>query len=227
MISIITPVLNEEKNIKPFLSNLGSLEGDFELILVDGGSRDNTVQVAQSCGFTRRLIILVSGRGRAIQMNKGAEMSEGDILFFLHVDCWLKKDALTLIERMIDERNAAGGAFRHAFSNPDFFLKFQSTFGNLCARQTGIFFGDFGIFLKKEVFHKAGGYDDIPFLEDVELCRKAKRYGRLIQLDRLIVTSPRRYLKKGKIKLTLAFILANLFNIIKWRPGFLSKYIVN
>ena len=227
MISIITPVLNEEKNIKPFLSNLGSLEGDFELILVDGGSRDNTVQVAQNCRFTRRLIILESDRGRAIQMNKGAEMSEGDILLFLHADCSLKKDALTLIEKMIYERNAAGGAFRQAFSNPDFFLKFQSTFGNLCARQTGIFFGDYGIFLKKEVFQKAGGYDEIPFLEDVELCRKAKRYGRLIQIDRRIVTSPRRYLKKGKIKLALAFFLANLFNMIRWRPGFLSKYIVD
>lgn len=107
-----------------------------------------------------------------------------------------------------------------------FFLKSQSDTGNIRAGITQVFFGDYGIFLKKKVFRKIGGYDDIPFLEDVEICRKAKRFGRLFQVDRRIVTSPRRYLRKGKVRLTIAFILANLFNDIGWRPGFLWKYIV-
>lgn len=229
MISIITPVLDEEKNIIPFLSHLDSLDGDFELILVDGGSSDRTVEEAQKWRdhFTRTITILGTCRGRGTQMNKGADSAQGDILLFLHADCSLKKDALILMEKAIREKNAIGGGFVQAFSNPDFFLKFQSAFGNLRARATGIFFGDFGIFLKSDIFRKIGGYDDIPFLEDVELCRKAKMHGRLIQIDRRILTSPRRYLKKGKLKLTFAFMLANLFNMIRWHPMFLWKYIVD
>jgi rSAM/selenodomain-associated transferase 2 len=228
MISIITPVFNEEKNIKSFISNLGYLDGDFELIMVDGGSSDRTVEKVQKCidSFNHKLLLLRSERGRAIQMNKGAKMAHGDILLFLHVDCVLEKDALTIIEKVTHDNNIAGGGFKQAFSNPDFFLKFQSDIGNIRAGLNQIFFGDYGIFLKKKVFQKIGGYDDIPFLEDVEICRKAKRLGRLLQVDRKIVTSPRRYLLKGKVRLTIAFILANLFNDIGWRPGFLWKYIV-
>src|SRR3990172_4587442 len=229
MISIITTVINEEKNVKPFLAHLESLDGDFELILVDGGSSDRTRKEVRNSreSFSRRLKILESCRGRAIQMNRGAEIAEGDILLFLHADCSLEKDSLTLIQKAIYEKNAVGGGFKQAFSNSDFFLKFQSTSGNLRVRLTGIFYGDFGIFLKKDFFEKIGGYDEIPFLEDVELCRKAKKHGRLMQVNRRIVTSPRRYFKKGKLRLTLAFILANLFNTAGWRPGFLRKYIVD
>jgi cellulose synthase/poly-beta-1,6-N-acetylglucosamine synthase-like glycosyltransferase len=170
--------------------------------------------------------LLVSERGRAIQMNKGAKMAQGDILLFLHVDCVLTKDALIMLEKSTYDTNVAGGGFIQAFSNPDFFLKFQSKFGNIRAGLTQVFYGDYGIFLKKEVFRKIGGYVDIPFLEDVEICRKAKRYGRLLQVDRRIVTSSRRYFKKGRVRLTFVFLLANLFNNIRWYPGFLWKYIV-
>ena len=196
--------------------------------MVDGGSSDRTVEAVQKCidNFHHKILLLISERGRAVQMNKGAKMAQGDILLFLHVDCVLDKDALTIIEKVKYDNNIAGGGFKQAFSNPGFFLKFQSEIGNIRAGLTQVFYGDYGIFLKKKVFRKIDGYDDIPFLEDVEICRKAKRYGRLLQVNRRIVTSPRRYLKKGKVRLTIAFILANLFNNIGWHPGFLWKYIV-
>ena len=146
MISIITPVLNEEENIRPFLSHLDSLDGGFELILVDGGSSDRTVEEVRKWkdSFNRTIMILGTCRGRGIQMNKGAVAAQGDILLFLHVDCLLKKDALILMEKAIHEKNAIGGGFKQAFSNPDFFLKFQSAFGNLHAGATGIFLGTSG-----------------------------------------------------------------------------------
>ena len=122
MISIITPVFNEEKNIKYFLSTLGSLDGDFELIMVDGGSSDRTVEAVQKCidNFHHKILLLISERGRAVQMNKGAKMAQGDILLFLHVDCVLDKDALTIIEKVKYDNNIAGGVSNRHFPIPVF-----------------------------------------------------------------------------------------------------------
>ncbi len=229
MISIITPVLNEEKNIRVLLSHLGSLEGDFEIVIVDGRSSDRTMEEVKICmkSFTRELKIMEAKRGRALQMNKGAEAAKGDIFLFLHADCSLEKDALILIEKAIYNENAVGGGFRQAYSSPDMFLRLGSLIGNLRVSLTGIFYGDYGIFMRKDIFGKIGGFDDIPFLEDVELCRKAKRHGKLIHIDRRIITSPKRYLEKGKLKLATVFLLANFFNMFRWRPMFLWKYIAD
>lgn len=229
MISIITPMLNEEENVKPFLDNLGGLEGDFELVLVDGGSRDATVREVERHrdGFPGRLKLLEAGRGRGIQMNRGAEMAEGDILLFLHIDCLIQKDSLKLIEKLIHGKKVIGGGFRQAFLSPDLFLKLQSSIGNLRAELTKTFYGDYGIFIRKDVFEKVGGFDNIPFLEDIEFCKKVKKYGKLIQINRYILTSPRRYLSKGKLRLTAAFTLAILLNSAGLRPGFLIKYIAD
>lgn len=229
MISIVTPMLDEEENVKPFLGNLGRLEGDFELVLVDGGSRDGTLREVERHmdGFPGRLKLLEAERGRGLQMNRGAETAEGDILLFLHIDCLIQKDSLRLIERLIRGKKIIGGGFRQAFMSPDIFLKIQSSIGNLRAGLTGTFYGDYGIFVRKDVFEKVGGFDDIPFLEDVEFCKKVKKYGRLIQINRSILTSPRRYLSKGKLRLTAAFTLAVLLNSAGLRPGFLIKYIID
>ena len=91
---------------------------------------------------------------------------------------------------------------------------------------TKIFFGDYGIFIRKDIFWKIGGYDSILFLEDVELCKKARRYGKLIQIKRSIITSPRRFIKEGKLKLTIVFIIANIMNHLGFRPKFLLRYFI-
>jgi len=81
--------------------------------------------------------------------------------------------------------------------------------------------------IEKEICERIGSYDNIPFLEDVELCKKAKKCGKLVQIDRYIFTSPRRYLSHGRIKLTIVFNLACLFNIVGFRPRFLFRYIAD
>ncbi len=229
MISIITPILDEEGYVKPFLAHLREIEGDFELILVDGGSKDGTLKEVENCRneFDPGFKLLESSRGRAIQMNKGAKIARGDILLFLHVDCFISKDSLKLIENEIYEKENIGGGFRQAFFKPDFFLKFASAFGNLRVKLTRTFYGDYGIFLRKDIFEKIGCYDNLPFLEDVELCRKAKKYGTLVQIDRFIFTFPRRYLSKGRIRLTVAFILACFLEDIGFLPKFLMRYVVD
>ena len=138
MISIITPLLDEEGYVKPFLVHLREVEGDFELIMVDGGSNDGTLMEVEKFRneFDRGFKLLEYSRGRAIQMNKGAQVACGDILLFLHVDCFIPKDSLKLIENEIYEKKNIGGGFRQAFSKPDIFLRFASAFGNLRAKFT-------------------------------------------------------------------------------------------
>ncbi|MCJ7632108.1 TIGR04283 family arsenosugar biosynthesis glycosyltransferase [Candidatus Bathyarchaeota archaeon] len=226
MISIVTPILNEEKQIINFLNNLRDLEGVFEAILVDGGSSDHTLEeVVRSIeGFCHPVRFLQSDRGRAIQMNRGAEEARGEILFFLHSDCRISRDALKVIERVISKQEAIGGGFKHTFSDSNIFLRVLSGFGNFRAGLTKIFFGDYGIFLRRDVFQKIGGYDKISFLEDVELCKKAKKYGRLSQIDRYISASPRRFLANGEIAVTVAYTIAYGLNIFGFKPSFLKKY---
>jgi rSAM/selenodomain-associated transferase 2 len=229
MISIITPIINESENINPFLIHLNTLEGDFELILVDGGSTDDTISMINKYKktFKRKLKLVKTSQGRGKQMNEGAKIAEGNIFLFLHIDCTLEKDAINVIENETKSRNIIGGGMVQAFSNPDFFLRFISSYGNFRVKINKIFFGDFGIFIRKEIFEKIGGYDDIVFLEDVEFSKKMKKYGELIQIDRKITTSSRRFQSIGKFKVTLLFITALIINLVGVRPKFLIKYIVD
>ncbi len=228
MISIITPVLNESPLIKPFIDHLNTLSGEFELILVDGGSTDNTVNEIKKNKrlFKNKLKFVTTSQGRGNQMNKGATIATGEIYLFLHIDCKIEKDVLSAIEREIKENRIIGGGMIQMFTDSDRFLTIASNFGNLRSKITQIFFGDCGIFIKKDVFEKIGGYDDIVFLEDVEFCRKAKKYGKLKQIDFQIYTSSRRYISIGKLKITIIFTLAYFLNLLNFRPEYLKKFIV-
>ena len=219
-------MLNEENHIVDFLQHLRLLQGVFEVILVDGGSSDRTIEeVARNIhGFGHPIRLVKSSPGRAIQMNRGAEEATGDVFLFLHADCQIPKDAVNIIERKMSERKIIGGGFKQTFSTPDFFLRLLSAFGNFRTGLTKTFFGDSGIFLRKDTFREIGGYDEVSFLEDVGLCKKAKRWGELIQINRYVVTSPRRFVTEGKIRTALAFAIACTLNILGLRPGFLKKY---
>jgi rSAM/selenodomain-associated transferase 2 len=229
MISIITPVLNESANIRSFLEHLNTLTGDFELIFVDGGSTDNTVKEINKYKkkFVKKLTIVKSSKGRGKQMNMGASVAKGKIFLFLHVDCTIQNDVIPIIEKEMKNNKIIGGGMIQAFTSNDCFLILVSNFGNLRSKASQIFFGDTGIFISRDIFKKIGGYDDIIFLEDVEFCRKAKKYGKLKQIDSIIYTSPRRYLNVGKTKITIIFTITYLLNTIGFRPKYLTKFIVD
>jgi len=227
MISVITPVLNEEATIAPFLSALAALEGDWELILVDGGSVDGTVDriCSLQTQFPGPLTLITAPRGRGSQMNAGADLAAGEILLFLHADCTIPPDSVNAIEEACAVSGVAGGGFTQAFPGGDLLVRVICALGNFRVRVTRNFYGDSGIFVKKETFRETGGYDQAPFFEDVALCRKAKERGRLVVLDRVILTSPRRFLEKGSFRLTFVYSMAILFHLFGLRPRWLEPTI--
>ena len=127
MISIIIPTLNEEHNITDVLTHVFSLSGNYEVIVVDGGSTDNTISLVEA---EPQVKLLKSSKGRAKQMNAGAEYANGAFLLFLHADTFLPKDAITKINSYEINSNIQAGGFLHKFSGNDWRLKFISFLHN-------------------------------------------------------------------------------------------------
>ena len=229
LISIITPVLNEEDMIRPFFDDLAGLQGSFELIIVDGGSTDSTCAVVRDYTrrFPARLHLLSTEAGRSFQMNTGAHASDGEILLFLHVDCRIPADSLEVIARTCNEPGVCGGGFTHTFGEPGFFHAVIGILVNTCTKYTRTFFGDSGIFVKRDIFFKAGGFPIMPWCEDLEFCRSVKKYCRMKQIDRVIMSSPRRFQRIGRVKLTVVYLLAIVLNFFKIRPMFLKRFIID
>lgn len=229
LISIITPVLNEEEVILPFLDHLALLTGAFELIIVDGGSSDLTRDIIRRHAgkFPAPLDLLSYPKGRSAQMNTGAAAAQGEILLFLHADCMIPPDSLTAIIQACEVPGVCGGAFTHSFGDAGPFHGLTRDVINMLAKYLMIFFGDFGIFVKRDVFFRVGGFEIIPFCEDLEFCRSVRRSGRMVQIERVIMSSPRRFERIGRMKLSAVYILATLLNLIGIRPLFLKRYIVD
>ena len=172
---------------------------DIEIIVVDGGSTDDTVSVAKQ--FTKKVFTCPPGRAR--QMNEGARNAEGEILLFLHADAHITHGGLGKIAPAVIGIPAVGGAFQLGIDSGNFFLRTILLFANLRTRITKIPYGDQGIFITKSTFQKIGGFPDIPIMEDVELAKKMKKEGKIALLKEMVFTSPRRWEQEGIIWTTL------------------------
>lgn len=197
-ISVIIPVYNEGANISALLEHLSHTKSQCEIIIVDGGSADNTVLQIQQKGF---FVVTSPKKGRANQMNYGAALAKGDILWFLHADSIPPAGALSQI-RAVMAKGYDIGCFPIRFDSMNpimFFYSFLSN--NLRARLLNIAFGDQGIFIRKTLFEKLGCYAPIPLMEDYKLSLDARSAGFRIGLAKgKIITSARRYAKQGMFK---------------------------
>ena len=193
-LSIIIPVLNEVRLIEACLGRLSDVRArGTEIIVVDGGSQDGTAAIAES--FADR--VLPAPRGRASQMNAGANVAKGDILVFLHADTTLPQDTDVLIEKAFAHSDRIWGRFdtRIVPATPSLFV--VAWLMNLRSRLSGIATGDQAIFVRKSAFMRVGGYPEIPLMEDIALSKKLKRISKPICLRAKVSTSARRWQKYG------------------------------
>ena len=195
MISIIVPILNEASNIKTCIDKIKNLEGKKEIIFVDGGSEDNPTKII---GNTARLI--VGERGRAKQMNAGANFSKGEILLFLHCDTTLPPNALRNIEEILKNNKIVGGGFLHSFDKKNLFCKIISLSANIRTFTSHIFFGDQAIFVRKPIFSEMNGYRELALFEDWDFSLRMKEFGKTTIIKKRICTSSRRIQHWGKTK---------------------------
>ena len=191
-VSVIIPVLNEEKTIAATLHALIMLQ-PHEIIVVDGGSHDRSREICRQLGAQ----VLSSERGRARQMNYGARYATGDILLFLHADSQLPDSAFQDIAAALSDGCCLGGRFDVELEGSHWMLKVVGALINYRSRATKVGTGDQAIFVRRAVFTQVGGYPDIPLMEDIALCRLLKRLGGIACLRSRVVTSARRWESDG------------------------------
>lgn len=212
-LSVIIPVLNEEPILEASLRHV--LDSAFEeIIVVDGNSSDRTRDIAaamieQSSG---RLALVISSPGRATQMNAGADISQSDVLIFLHADTRLPPNAYVIIQQTLVSEEYIGGRFDVQFTPETGWGRLISAMMNWRSRWSGIATGDQAIFVRREVFERIGGFADLPIMEDIDFSRRLKRAGRMAALHSKVLTSFRRWEQGGPLRtIGLMWLLRGLY----------------
>lgn len=197
-ISIIIPTLNEAAHLGATLA-LTRTTAVCEVIVVDGGSADGTVDLALAAGAR----VLLTNANRARQMNTGARNATGDVLLFLHADTLLPADFAEHIERILAQPGTLAGAFQFRVDGPQRGLRFIEMTTNWRARVLQMPYGDQAIFMRTALFHRQGGFPALLFMEDFELMRQLRRQGRIEIAPVPVITSARRWLQHGVFKTTI------------------------
>lgn len=191
-ISIIIPTLNEAHSIGATLDAVAQVRGQIEVIVVDGGSSDGTLEVARSRGVP----LVVSERGRGAQMHRGACVAQGEILWFLHADTLAPPDAATHISQALCHPQVVGGNFEVRFDGTKRAARFM-TWLYPQLRHLGLCYGDSAIFVRREAYQQLGGFKPFPIFEDLDLLRKLKKLGSIVHLPVTVITSSRRFEKRN------------------------------
>lgn len=218
-ISVIIPTLNEADHIAATLSDLTRMQ-NVETIVVDGGSRDATTDLAEALGAR----VMRGVPSKAAQMNAGAAAASGDILIFLHADTRLPKSLRQAILQGMQQKGFAAGAFSLKIDSPASGLRVIERVANWRSRMLGMPYGDQAIFLTRRLFFDIGGYRNMPIMEDFDLVRRLKRRGKLVILSECVQTSPRRWLSLGIFRTWLMNQLMIIGYFLGVSPDKLSKW---
>jgi rSAM/selenodomain-associated transferase 2 len=220
MISVIIPTLNEQENVRGCIECIRGDSGDAEIIVCDGGSSDATVRIVRE---HEEAILIETPRGRGVQMNRGAAVARGGVLLFLHADTRLQRGwSGELLSALADETVVAG-AFTFKIDNPARRYRLIESWVKLRCFLFNLPYGDQGIFVRRDIFDKIGGYRDIPLMEDVEIVGRLKMEGRLVLLEKSAVTHDRRWAQKGWLRASAANQMVMLMYKLGVNPRALAR----
>ncbi len=196
-VSLIVPTLHESDRIETTLRRLRRDFPGCELLVVDGGSRDGTPDLARPWA---QVITSPPGRGR--QLNAGARQTAGDVLWFLHADTVVHPAALTELRSALTDPHVVGGGLTLRFDKRTPGLSYVAWTSNVRARRLSWIFGDQAMFVRRRVFDEVGGFPEIPLMEDLEMSRRLSRTGRLVVLPATSTASARRFEQHGTLRMT-------------------------
>ena len=222
-ISIILPVLNEAGALQAHLPLLQEARtAGHELIVVDGGSRDDTAELAAALADC----VLTTEPGRARQMNAGAAAATGDLLLFLHIDTRLPEGALAVLQRLFVDEAVQWGRFDVQLSGAHPALRVIETMINLRSRVSGVATGDQALFMRSELFRSIGGFPDVPLMEDVAITKTLRRIARPLCLRERVTTSSRRWETNGIARTVLLMWWLRLLYVLGVAPARLHSMYV-
>lgn len=226
-ISIIIPVLNEERQIAGTLASLTEvLDGGIEVIVADGGSQDRTVEIAKR--FEGMEVIESGLANRGAQMNAGASIAHHDVLLFLHADVKLPSRALTAIRLALSDDRVSGGCFELRFPVDERrSLHLVASGINLRTRLFRTATGDQAIFVRRSVFTDLGGFEPLPLMEDIQFFNRLKRFGRVAILPEKVEISPRRWIQRGVWRTVLLMYALRFGYWLGFSPARLKRYFLD
>lgn len=219
-LTVVVPVLNEEKRAGALAHHLNSLP--CPVIVVDGGSSDDTRESLAGAA-AGHVTIIDSAPGRGRQMNAGAVRARTPVVLFLHADTELPPDGVSLAVRALGRNEAKWGRFDVRFDHPTPLLHLVARFMNWRSAATGICTGDQGLFMTMAVFEEAGGFADIPLMEDIDLCRRLKRIGKPARVRSPVVTAARRWRAEGTARTVITMWWLRLRYWMGASPATLAK----
>ena len=198
-LSIIIPALNEAHCIGATLDAVARVSGSVEVIVVDGGSLDDTLLIARTLGVR----VIESERGRGTQMHAGACATRGEALWFLHADTIPPVDAAVRIIEALKEPGVTGGNFDVRFDGARQAARFL-TWLYPQLRRLGLHYGDSAMFVRRVDYERVGGFQSFPIFEDLDLIGKLRQHGRIVHLPATVITSSRRFEGRRSFALTFA-----------------------
>ena len=218
-LSVIIPTLNEAATITAVIDTMDTRETS-EILVVDGGSTDNTSELATQAGAT----VLHTPPGRAKQMNVGANHATGKILLFLHGDTLLAKGSTQLIAQTLQRPGVSGGAFSLCIDSPRRSLRWIACGANLRSKMFQLPYGDQGLFTTAKTFRAVGGFPELPIMEDYYFVRSLGKRGKIITLPQTVTTSSRRWDNMGMFKTTLINQLILIGHLLGISPARLARF---
>ncbi len=217
-VSVIIPTLNEAVSLKRTIDAIKSLDENVEIIVVDGGSQDETRLIAERCDVT----VLDAERDRGNQMRVGANFARGGILWFLHADTIPSPETIGQLKNALKNADTVGGNFTICFDGNLRAAKFMTwLYPNL--RKIGLLYGDSAIFVRRDIYQKIGGFKPLPLFEDLDFIRRLKRAGKIANLSAIVTTSSRRFENRSFL---LTFLRWTIFQCLYWlgvSPNRLAK----